>query len=218
MKLINFWIEYDTQSKRTINKFKTIKKGMHYNAPIVQLVPDCLVNVSNLGIDSIIVRMDLKHNEKVLAEQLKVCNCSIVSDQQVNLDLLKAFKPKIKEFVYFVKKENHNPEFIKELTKIGFPVILMSEMDDEDIDSVKLYYMDYGLIQKADRSSDEEIEKIKVPLKASFISTFLLIFAILFIILALLALFLPINPDKYFLGKPVFLSFATLLLTTSFSP
>lgn len=37
----------------------------------------------------------------------------------------------------------------------------MSEMDDEDIDSVKLYYMDYGLIQKADRSSDEEIEKIK---------------------------------------------------------
>jgi hypothetical protein len=142
-------------------KFKTIKKGMHYNAPIVQLVPDCLVNVSNLGIDSIIVRMDLKHNEKVLAEQLKVCNCSIVSDQQVNLDLLKAFKPKIKEFVYFVKKETHNPEFIKELTKIGFPVILMSEMDDEDIDSVKLYYMDYGLIQKADRSSDEEIEKIK---------------------------------------------------------
>ena len=38
------------------------------------------------------------------------------------------------------------------------------------------------MIQWKAANPDEEVEKIKVPLKASFISTFLLIFAILFII------------------------------------
>jgi hypothetical protein len=142
-------------------KFKTIKKGVHYNAPIIQLVPDCLINVSQLGVDSVIVRMDLNHNEQALAEQLKVSKCSVVTEKPINLELLKAFKPKIKEFVYFINKETHNPDFVKELNKIGFPVVLMSEMSDEDIDSVKLYYMDYGLIQKAPKCPEEEVKKIK---------------------------------------------------------
>ena len=77
-------------------KFKTIKKGVHYNAPIIQLVPDCLINVSQLGVDSVIVRMDLNHNEQALAEQLKVSKCSVVTEKPINLELLKHLNLKSK--------------------------------------------------------------------------------------------------------------------------
>tara|TARA_B100000508_G_scaffold105884_1_gene84034 strand:+ start:513 stop:1727 length:1215 start_codon:yes stop_codon:yes gene_type:complete len=144
-----------------INKnFNTVRKGPHYNAPVVQLVPDCVAEIKKLKIDSLIVRMDLNFNLQALNAQLAQTKCSIVSEEPIDLELLKHHKANIKEFIYFINK-NHNPEFVGELFKLGFPVILMSEMSDEEINKTKIHYMDYGLIRKAPVASSDDINKIR---------------------------------------------------------
>lgn len=144
-----------------INKnFNTIRKGPFYNAPVVQLVPDCIAEIKKLKIDSLIMRMDLNFNLQALNAQLAQTKCSIISEEPIDLELLRHHKANIKEFVYFIT-ENHNPEFVEQLSKIGFPIVLMSEMSDEEINKVKIHYMDYGLIRKNPVAAPEDIDKIR---------------------------------------------------------
>lgn len=144
-----------------INKnFKTLRKGPFYNAPVVQLVPDCVAEIKKLKIDSLIMRMDLNYNLQALDAQLATTKCSIVTEQPIDLNLLNKHRQNIKEFVYFITKD-HKPDFVGELVRLGFPVVLMSEMSDEEINKVKIDYMDYGLIRKNPIASQQDIDKIK---------------------------------------------------------
>ena len=87
-------------SIKSNNNFKTVRKGVAYNNIIVELVPNCIANTQSIGIESIIVRMDLEFNEEALATQLSMGKCSIITTKPVNLDLLNQFKENIKEFFF----------------------------------------------------------------------------------------------------------------------
>ena len=139
---------------------KTLRKGAFYNHSIVELVPDCVANINSMNIESIIVRMDLEFNEEALATQLSMGKCSIITTKPIKFEILNQFKENIKEFVYFIE-EGHDPEFISEVVKTGFPVILMSEMEDKKIEEAKIDYMDIGVIQSPPTALEEDIQEIK---------------------------------------------------------
>tara|TARA_R100000808_G_scaffold25086_1_gene61604 strand:- start:1864 stop:3045 length:1182 start_codon:yes stop_codon:yes gene_type:complete len=151
---------FDLLNIKSNNNFKTVRKGVAYNNIIVELVPNCIANTQSIGIESIIVRMDLEFNEEILIKQLSQSKCSIITDKTINLDIIRQFRDNIKQFVYFID-ETHTPSFISSLLKIGIPIILMSEMADEEIEKAKLDYMDFGVIQKEPSPSQEDIESLK---------------------------------------------------------
>ena len=161
---------FDLLEIKNNKKFKTLRKGPHYNAAAVQLIPDCIVDVKTFNLESLIVRMDLHYNPEALTKQLETTKCTIVTEKEIDLNLLIHFKKNIKEFIYFITKD-HNPEFVEELVRVGFPVILMSEMTDEEINAIKIRYMDHGLITKNPVADEKEVQEVKSKLlKAGNIS------------------------------------------------
>lgn len=130
--------------------YKTVSFGNLYNYPkLVEMTPNTAINISNMGIDSIIVRMDFLFNEAVLANQMQICPVSIVTNRPINLDLLTQFKPRIKQLIYIVD-ENHNLKFAEAIHKSGINFALMSHLSNEELNKIKFDYMELGLIHRKD--------------------------------------------------------------------
>lgn len=145
--------------------FKTLYIGENYKGRTYEMIPAHPVyvadfKVNNNNLDSIIVRMDLLFNEKVLDEQLQEGNCSILTNKPINIDILKKHRKRIKEFVYLID-ENHSPEYVRVLRANGIKCTLFSFLLDEELDKYKLDYIDVGKIIQRPKLKREDIEEIK---------------------------------------------------------
>ena len=127
--------------------YKTLEFGFNYSNKIVESVPNQIVSAQQMGITSIIIRMDFVFDEEKLAEQLKHCKCSIVTDKAIDKDIIAKFKANIKEVIYYIDK-NHDPSFVGVLQKNAVPFALFSDLDEETINPFKIDYMDYGIIHR----------------------------------------------------------------------
>jgi hypothetical protein len=142
-------------------KYKTAIRGTSYFHRRVESVPDGVINnLADIGLDTIIMRMDLLFNEEILAQQLSVSNCCIITKLPINIDLLKHFAPKIKQFIYILD-ENHNPAFVQELQNLGISYHLQSEMTEDELNSIKLYYLDSGIIERKLKIDPKLVNSIK---------------------------------------------------------
>ena len=141
--------------------YKTLRIGREYKTRKIELIPAMFIeNWSSLGVDSLIVRMDHYFHEDNLVHQLRRCPCSIVTDKPINLNILQKYKERINEFVYFVD-EDTSPKYFDMLRSFAIPYFLMSNMDQERIDKVKLNYLDIGPIIHRPKRTLEDVSELK---------------------------------------------------------
>jgi hypothetical protein len=145
-------------------KYNTLYIGENYHHKLLEMIPDHIIELNQFGVDNIIVRMDYLFDESILAEQLKRGKCSIVTNKSLNQNILIKYKHNIKEIVYFIEKDN-DPKFIELIQKIGIKFILISFLPEEEVNKLKLHYMDYNLIiqkklQKPDILKNLDLTKI----------------------------------------------------------
>ena len=142
--------------------FKAVAVGKKYGLKKVELIP--AAPSSNIeeafGVDSIIVRMDLEFQESVLQSQLSMSNCSIVTDKEIDTKMLRLFRKKIKEFIFLLDK-NTDPAYFKELQNAGIKYNLMTTLDEEEFNKIKLKYLDIGPISRKQNRKFEEVEAFK---------------------------------------------------------
>ncbi len=130
--------------------FETVYHGAFFTQPkMLEMVPDFAVNVSNLGVDTIIARMDFNFDETILANQLRASNCVVVTDRPISESLILQFRDRIKQVVYDIK-ENNDPKFAMFLNKMGINFGLISTLPEETLNKFKLDYLDIGLIHRKD--------------------------------------------------------------------
>jgi|TARA_R110000824_G_scaffold400171_2_gene607131 hypothetical protein len=128
--------------------FKTIyigeknKDGMEF----VESIPNQSVNLTSMGVSSIIFRMDLIYDESYLSKQLEQGKCTIVTNRRINFKILENFKSNINEIVYMVQKTNDDEEFCRFCINLGVSVILISELSVKETNHKKMIYMDIGNI------------------------------------------------------------------------
>ncbi len=134
--------------------------GQFYNHIRIENVPDQVITLDGLGIDSLIVRMDFLHHEDNLAEQLKICKCSIITNKPINEQIIKNFKDNIVEVIYEIDK-NHDIKFVEMLQKNGINYVLYSHESNEFLNKIKLDYLDYKLINPKQKTTKDAIEKLK---------------------------------------------------------
>jgi len=160
-KLLNIPFEF---------QYKSLFVGEKYHLKKIELVPqNSLGNWKELGIDSIIVRMDKHFNERVLNRQLQLCPCSIVTDRAIDSGILKMFKDKIPEFVYLLKKDS-DPNDVLKARACGVPVFLISFLPEEELNKIKLKFADCGDIireQQPNKKAEEAIKKKNIFYKNS---------------------------------------------------
>jgi hypothetical protein len=137
--------------------YKTLEFGFNYANKIVETVPNQIVSAQQMGISSIIIRMDFVFDEEKLAEQLKHCQCSIVTDKAIDEKLITELKGNIKEVIYYID-EDHDPSFLGVLQRNAVPFALFSDLDEDVINPFKIDYMDYGIIHRKNIPSYEHLK------------------------------------------------------------
>tara|TARA_Y100000593_G_scaffold31767_3_gene62478 strand:- start:8737 stop:9915 length:1179 start_codon:yes stop_codon:yes gene_type:complete len=141
--------------------YQTVFIGDNYSSMNIQTVPSSPAQTSSEV--TLIVRMDLEFNEQVLAHQASLGKCGIVTEKPIDTDLLSYIKPNIENLIYILD-ENEDLNFVKFLHENGIKHALMTDMEGEKLDKMKLKYLDYGFIFQR-RTSDKDMDKIKeVPM------------------------------------------------------
>lgn len=139
------------------NNFKTIHLGENYNRSLIESVPNQIIeNISQLGIDSLIMRMDYEFNEPVLAEQLKRNRCSIITNKKIDYNLLNTFKQNVDQIIYELDEE-YDLDFAKNLRKLARPFVLSTSLSEDFVNSLKLKFLDIGQIVRVPKSTKEDL-------------------------------------------------------------
>ncbi len=129
--------------------FESIYWGQFFNHPRMVEMCGQAINVSNMGLGSIIVRMDFAFDEQSLVNQLMIVPCSLVTDKPINLDILKQYKGRIQQLIYIIDEDN-NPKFASACQKLGLNLLLISSLSEEKIKKYLLDYLDIGFIHRKD--------------------------------------------------------------------
>ncbi len=139
--------------------YETIYIGDQYKQKSFESVLNNIINTPALGLDLMIVRLDYLPaiNENALAEQLKLSKCVLVTDKEINLKLLEAFKANIHQIVYVVKEDNSS-KFVNDIQKLGIKFELITELNEEKLKARKLDFMDFAVVHRLERT---DITKLK---------------------------------------------------------
>lgn len=140
--------------------FETVYIGDRYShEKLRDLVPTNPIGVNDPN-GIVEVRMDLLHDENVLFQQLNICKCNIICNKPVNFQLLKQFRERIPNLLYEVT-ENDDPSFIPPLKKLGFPIVVFTDLTEEQIAPKKINYYEDAKINSLKREKKEKIEELR---------------------------------------------------------
>jgi hypothetical protein len=147
-------LEYDFE-------YETVEVGSSYSNRIIETLPDQVVDIKSMNIDSIIVRMDYLFNEKFLIQQLNVGRASIVTDKPIDEKLIQAHKPSIKEVIYFINKD-HDPKFVETLKRCAIKFMMVSDLSEGELEKIKIHYIDHGIIFPKEKKNVDHLKKEKL--------------------------------------------------------
>lgn len=141
--------------------YKTVTIGNSYANKIIE--SDCtnVINLQQLSIPNIIVRCDYNFNLAVLMEQMRLGKVCVVTNKPIPINILAESKSNIIEVLVEITKD-HNPLFIKELLSNGIPYRLYTRLSAEDLNKIKLDYIDYGIIVPKNNSKPEKLKDIDI--------------------------------------------------------
>ena len=128
-------------------------------AEFIESVPNQICRFENSK-QYVTIRMDLHFSEDFLTKQLNYFNCAIVTNKKINLDILKIFKHRIHQIIYFIE-ENDDPEFCNNVIKLGIETVFFSKLSKEERQKKKFHYMEMGLIHEKEMKNVADIENFK---------------------------------------------------------
>ncbi len=146
--------------KREGSSYTTVMRGPNYPHGNIQCIPDTVTNFSDGAVNNMIMRMDLVFNQDILVNQLQKNQCSIVTRKPIASDIFDKLKARVTEVVYLLD-ENHDPSFVEALKSFGVSFTLLAEMTEKEIQAIKMYYMEFGLISQKKTPNPEDIEALK---------------------------------------------------------
>lgn len=132
----------------------TIWIGEEYINKTLEIVPDKPLNISNINVNNLVIRMDYHFDEQVLEYYLQNKKCIILTDKPIREQFLKTYKQNISQIIYIID-ENNDPTFAKHLKSNAINYGFISYLKNEELNKFKLSYMDYGLIVRKEYPKDE---------------------------------------------------------------
>ena len=141
--------------------FQTLQIGGQFNNKILESALTDVVDVKVFGINNIIVRADWNFNLDVLQKQLSLNPCQIITDKPIPDKILKLYKKNIIAVIYKIDL-NHDPEFVRSLIDNKIQYQLISSINNEELENIKLDYIDYGIIVRLNKNMPENIKNIDI--------------------------------------------------------
>lgn len=125
--------------------YETVLINPFYNHKIIETIPNQMVNVQQLGVDAIVMRMDVLFDENCLIQQSQQSKVVIITSSPLSPSYLQTFKSQIKEVHYEIKNSYCLP-FICDLLNNGIKINMFSYLTNDDLSQIRLELMDFGII------------------------------------------------------------------------
>jgi hypothetical protein len=119
----------------------SLSVGVAYNQPIIELIPDVVMDPRIQTPVPPIIRMDLHFSEENLGKNLQLRKCQIITNKEIDITLLARFKPNIAAIRMEIDKLS--PDWIKKVKRLGVQCGVMAvEKDDTKVQQMRLDYYD----------------------------------------------------------------------------
>lgn len=136
--------------------------GSLYHQQVIEWVPDFFLDPNFVNGQTIAVRCDYTNDEnyeKFLAESLKTRQLYIITDKEIDINILKEYKKNVSLLMYKIT-DSASIEYIKLLKSNGLNIkIISEEPDDKKLSELRFKYFEVCTI-----------EKIKFKTKDDFVS------------------------------------------------
>lgn len=138
----------------------TLYIGEQYSTPMIEIVPNFFGESPELKDKLLNIRMDYFFNEECLMHWASYYQVHIVSDQPINLEVLKRAKNKIKEITFLINDlETFSLEYLESVKNLGVQFVGLCQ-EKELLTSVKDFYFDF-LIEEDKPTSEEKIKNFQ---------------------------------------------------------
>jgi hypothetical protein len=126
---------------------KTHFIGEQYNSNQVDIIPDYPVDGTKFTNYKILIRGDVVCNYNAIGHILNYYPAGLVLNKPIPIDILNRFKSKIK-VIYYIIDSNYNKDFISKLHTSGIKYHLLTEMDGDELNNIKLDLFDFNPVSK----------------------------------------------------------------------
>lgn len=120
---------------------QSLSIGLAYNQPVIELIPDVVMDPRIQTPVAPIIRMDLHFSEENLAKNLQLRKCSIIVDREINIGILAQFRTNIESIRLEIDKLSQ--DWIRKVRRLGIKCAIMAvEKDDAKVQQMRLDYYD----------------------------------------------------------------------------
>jgi len=145
--------------------------GKEFSSTSLESIPDCLVDPKFMPNALLHIRYDyVQENEttqKFLYNQIGLRKCAIYTDKLLNENALMQLRQNIVQIVVLITSADQLP-IVQQVQKLGIPYALVSELSEEEINKLKIVYLDNTPIQKAKFSSKDKLPISYISDKTKF--------------------------------------------------
>ncbi len=132
--------------------------GDLYNHAYVELVPNTVVNPQTQIPNALILRMDYEFNEQIMAQNLQLRKCTILTDREIDLGILAQFKGNITSLRLEIDKIS--PKWISQVKRLGVPIgCFAAEKDEVKLRQMRLDYFSACFFDLFTVSTVEDFKK-----------------------------------------------------------
>lgn len=131
---------------------KTIFIGENYKVAGIEMIPNCNINPQGKIIN---LRLDKGGSEDFCLKQLTLGPCQLVIKDKIDIEKFKQVNGNINGITLFVDKHT-DFQFLKELSRLGIKIDLVTYLSKEEVDKIRLDFADYGIIKRAKENKKPE--------------------------------------------------------------
>ena len=136
---------------------ETIFIGSKYKQEIIELIPNQVISLPNNYKGTISIRADYYFNEENIYRQISVSKCVIIIDKLLNIEILKNLRANIAFILYKINMQTSIEE-IQKIKDTGIPYGLFTEVSGDNLNQLKLKFLDFNPITKQPLFERKDIE------------------------------------------------------------
>tara|TARA_B100001093_G_scaffold69260_2_gene59726 strand:- start:72310 stop:73476 length:1167 start_codon:yes stop_codon:yes gene_type:complete len=148
-----------------LKKVKTIHIGQEYHIPSIAVIPNHVMPETYIKNHPINIHGEECFDELNIVKWVRGRKANIFLDKQMNINYLGIVRENINQINYFLSEET-NVDYIKTLSKLGFPVQLLCN-DQEKINDIRLKFFDWNVL-KYEQTSKKDLDNIDLLCDNSF--------------------------------------------------
>ena len=144
--------------ENSLSNFKVFYSGAHYHQKLIEVIPDFIPQDNFFPRALLNIRMDYHFNQQALPNFASNRKIAIISDREVDLNLVNQLKPSIEMFILKVD-ETSSEEYVNKLKSLKIKLTLVAKKGSS-LASVRLKFFDFK-VEEEKKKTKKDLDNIE---------------------------------------------------------